>query len=66
MRQQKSEVEEELIQKISSEIDVEREMKGDDSTPTSVQDYLENSPFKITDTPGNEEVVLERTYGNER
>lgn len=36
-----------------------------DGVPTSVKDFLENGPFEITDTPGHEEVVLTRKFGDE-
>ena len=44
---------------------MEQEMSGEDEVPTSVKDYLENGPFEINDTPGQEEVVLTRTFGDE-
>lgn len=40
-------------------------MHEGDEVPTSVKDYLENGPFEIQDTPGQEEVVLTRTFGDE-
>ncbi|RKF63634.1 Mitochondrial acidic protein MAM33 [Erysiphe neolycopersici] len=56
----------ELIAKLSSEIQFENEMKEDFSQPTSIKDYLENGPFDIIDEPGKEEVILTRTYGQEK
>ncbi|POS86805.1 hypothetical protein EPUL_001505 [Erysiphe pulchra] len=56
----------ELITKLSSELQFENEMKEDISLPTSIKDYLENSPFDIIDEPGKEEVILTRTYGQEK
>lgn len=38
----------------------------DQELPTSVKDYLENGPFEIIDTPGEEEVVLTRRFGDEK
>ena len=38
----------------------------DEDLPTSVKDYLENGPFEITDTPGEEDVVLTRKFGDEK
>jgi len=55
-----------LITKLESEIGVENELKDDGELPTSVKDYLENGPFEVIDTPGNEEVVLTRTFGDEK
>jgi len=40
-------------------------MKDEGGIPTSVKDYLENGPFEIIDTPGQEEVVLIRQFGDE-
>jgi complement component 1 Q subcomponent-binding protein len=54
-------VDEELVQKFNSEIQLEQEIE----VPTSVTDFLENSPWEIQDTPGQEEVVLKRAFGNE-
>jgi complement component 1 Q subcomponent-binding protein len=56
----------ELIAKLESEIQMEQEMKEESDIPTSVKDYLENGPFKIIDTPGVEEVVLTRQFGDEK
>jgi complement component 1 Q subcomponent-binding protein len=56
----------ELAAKLDSEIQMENEMKDEGSIPTSVKDYLENGPFEITDTPGQEDVVLTRTFGEEK
>jgi complement component 1 Q subcomponent-binding protein, mitochondrial len=63
--QKEGEVDEELIQKFDSEIQMEQDMRDADEVPTSVKDFLENGPFGIQDTPGQEEVVLTRTFGNE-
>ena len=63
--QKEGEVDEELIQKIDSEIQMEQDMRDADEVPTSVKDFLENGPFEIQDTPGQEEVVLTRKFGNE-
>lgn len=64
-RATEGEVDEELIAKFASELEMEQEMRESDEVPTSVKDYLENGPFEITDTPGNEEVVLTRKFGDE-
>ncbi|KAH8595243.1 mitochondrial glycoprotein [Bisporella sp. PMI_857] len=44
---------------------MENEMKESESIPASVQEYIQNGPFEIIDTPGEEDVVLTRTYGDE-
>lgn len=40
-------------------------MKENSEVPISVKEYLENGPFEIKDTPGAEEVVLSRKFGDE-
>jgi complement component 1 Q subcomponent-binding protein len=55
----------ELVAKIASEIEMETEMKEEQDVSTTVQDYLENGPFKITDIPGQEDVILTRQFGSE-
>jgi len=44
---------------------MENEMTDEGAIPTSVKDYLENGPFEVIDTPGQEEVVLVREFGDE-
>ncbi|KAF5876713.1 putative mitochondrial glycoprotein [Botrytis fragariae] len=56
----------ELVEKLASEIQMEEEMKEHEELPTSVKDYMENGPFEILDTPGQEEVVLTRSFGDEK
>jgi complement component 1 Q subcomponent-binding protein len=63
--QKEGEVDEELIEKFNMEISMEQEMRDADEVPTSVKDFLENGPFEIQDTPGQEEVVLTRKFGDE-
>lgn len=55
-----------MVAKLESEIAFETEMKEQDGTPASVTDYLANGPFEITDIPGQEEVILTRTIGDEK
>jgi complement component 1 Q subcomponent-binding protein len=64
-REKSSEIDEQLLAKLESEIQMEEEMK-DEELPTSVKDYLENGPFEIIDTPGEEDVVLTRQFGDEK
>jgi complement component 1 Q subcomponent-binding protein len=61
-----AESDEELIQKLKSEIQVEKETAEDAGVPTSIKDYLQNSPFKIIDVPGQEDVILTRQFGGEK
>ncbi|KAJ8063594.1 hypothetical protein OCU04_007463 [Sclerotinia nivalis] len=56
----------ELAEKLASEIQMEEDMKAQEEIPTSVKDYMENGPFEIIDTPGQEEVVLTRSFGDEK
>lgn len=56
----------ELIKKLSSELRFENEMIEDLNQPTSIKDYLENGPFDVIDEPGKDEVILNRTYGQEK
>ncbi|KAF8857108.1 mitochondrial glycoprotein [Acephala macrosclerotiorum] len=66
IRRSEGEGDAELVAKLESEIQMEHEMKEDGGIPTSVKDYLENGPFEIIDTPGQEDVVLTRTFGDEK
>ncbi|CAG8958641.1 hypothetical protein HYFRA_00009958 [Hymenoscyphus fraxineus] len=65
-RSKAAEGDEELIVKLDSELQMEKEMKLQEGVPTSVKDYIENGPFEVIDTPGQEEVVLTRQFGNEK
>lgn len=57
------EVDAELVAKLESEIQMEEDMENE--IPTSIKEYIENGPFEVIDTPGQEEVVLTRKYGSE-
>jgi complement component 1 Q subcomponent-binding protein len=60
------EVDDELSAKLESELQFESELKDkNEELPASVKDFLENSPFELVDTPGKEDVVLKRKFGNE-
>ena len=65
-RSKAGESDDELVAKLESEIQMENEMKDAEGIPTSVKDYLENGPFELLDTPGQEEVVLTRQFGDEK
>lgn len=45
---------------------METEMADEGAYPTSVKEFLENGPFTLIDTEGQEEVVLTRKFGNEK
>ncbi|CAK7565316.1 MAG: Mitochondrial acidic protein mam33 [Sporothrix epigloea] len=61
-----TEVDSELSSKLASEIQFETEIRENEPEATSVKDFLESGLFEIEDIPGREEVVLRRTYGNEK
>lgn len=65
-RAPKAEVDEELSAKLESEIQFENEVHENEAEPTSVRDFLDSGLFEIEDVPGREEVVLRRTYGEEK
>ena len=65
-RSKAGEGDDELVAKLESEIQIETEMKDAEGVPTSVKDYLDNGPFELIDTPGQEEVVLTRQFGDEK
>ncbi|KAI8626156.1 mitochondrial glycoprotein [Xylariaceae sp. FL1651] len=60
-----NEADEELLAKLESELQFESEMKENEQLPTSIKDFLENSPFELKDEPGKEDVYLTRKFGNE-
>jgi complement component 1 Q subcomponent-binding protein, mitochondrial len=60
-----NEVDEDLSQKLESELQFESEMKESEQHPASIKDFLENSPFELVDTPGKENVILKRNFGSE-
>ena len=45
---------------------MENEMRESDQPPDHIREYMENTEFKIQDTLGQEEVVLTRTFGDEK
>lgn len=65
-RAPESEIDDELSAKLDSEIQIEEDMKTNEQQPASVKDFLANSPFELIDTPGQEVVKLERSFGDEK
>ena len=59
-------VDEEVSAKLASEIEFEADVKANEQMPASIKDFLDNSPFKVEDVRGKEDVVLTRTYGQEK
>ncbi|KAI9735986.1 MAG: hypothetical protein M1834_001452 [Cirrosporium novae-zelandiae] len=64
--QKAGEVDEELSAKFESELQLENDARDPDEMPANVKDFIENGPFEIVDIPGQEEVALKRTFGNEQ
>ncbi|KAI9147767.1 glycoprotein suaprga1 [Paramyrothecium foliicola] len=60
------ETDDELSAKLESEIQIEEEMKASEQQPASIKDFLENGPFELIDTPGQEVVKLTRSFGDEK
>ena len=54
-----------LAAKLNSERMLEQQAQNDDRQAT-INDFLENSPFKIQDKTGSHEIVLTRDFGNEK
>ncbi|EHL00866.1 putative Mitochondrial acidic protein MAM33 [Glarea lozoyensis 74030] len=65
-REKSGEADDELIMKLDSELQIEKEMKDKEGAPVSVRDYIQNGPFEVIDTPGQEDVVLTRQFGDEK
>ncbi len=62
----RAESDDELSTKLESEIQIEEEMEAAEQQPASIKDFLDNSPFELVDTPGQEVVKLVRKYGEEQ
>ncbi|EPE05241.1 mitochondrial glycoprotein [Ophiostoma piceae UAMH 11346] len=62
----KTEVDEELSSKLASEIQFENEIRENEPESTTVKDFVESGLFEIEDVAGREEVVLRRTYNDEK
>ncbi|KND87445.1 Mitochondrial acidic protein mam33, partial [Tolypocladium ophioglossoides CBS 100239] len=60
------ETDDELSAKLESEIQIEEDMKANEQQPASVKDFLDNSPFELVDTAGQEVVKLTRSFGDEK
>ncbi|PHH76296.1 hypothetical protein CDD82_4058 [Ophiocordyceps australis] len=61
-----SETDEDLSCKLDSELQIEEELRNGEQQPTSVKDFLENSPFELVDKPGQDTVKLVRKFGDEQ
>jgi len=59
-------VDQELSAKLEDELQMEKEMTESDDLPPNLKEFMDTSQFQIHDTPGEEEVVLTRSFGNER
>ncbi|MCJ1471667.1 hypothetical protein MMC13_000307 [Lambiella insularis] len=56
----------ELSVKLQQELQLERDTNDSDELPPNITDFLDNSPFEIQDIPGQEEVTLTRSFGDEK
>lgn len=56
----------ELAAKLESELSLEKEMRDPEAFPAHLKEYLDNSPFEIEDNVGKEEVVMTRSFGDEK
>ncbi|KOS18174.1 Mitochondrial acidic protein MAM33 [Escovopsis weberi] len=61
-----SELDDELSAKLESEIQIEEDIKTHEQQPASIKDFLDNTPFELVDTPGQEVVKLTRSFGDEK
>ena len=59
-------VDQELSAKFESELQLEKETRDTTELPPHVKNFLENRSFTLHDTPGQEEFILTRTFGDER
>jgi complement component 1 Q subcomponent-binding protein len=64
-KEKEGEVDEELVAKFESELELEAEVSDQGVSP-AIKEYLENGPFEIEDIPGQEDVVLTRKFGDEK
>ncbi|KAL7267624.1 Mitochondrial acidic protein mam33 [Rhizina undulata] len=58
-------VDEELSAKFDSELEIEKEMNIPLEERSDIQEFLDNSPFKLIDKPGQQEVELVSKFGDE-
>ncbi|KAI1942325.1 Mitochondrial acidic protein mam33 [Ophidiomyces ophidiicola] len=59
-------VDAELAAKFQDELALETESSDTDKLPESLKYFLDNGPFEIQDTPGEEEVIMTRKFGDEK
>jgi len=60
-------VNEELSEKLNSEIGIEQENQEEESSARQqLEEYIHRSEYQIDAPEGEEEVVLHRTYGDEK
>jgi complement component 1 Q subcomponent-binding protein len=58
-------VDTELAARLDSEIALEEDSKNPLDLPETLDAYLQNGPFELTDNAGTEEVTLSRNFGDE-
>lgn len=59
-------IDSDLSKKLEAEIRFETEMRDNETAPVSIEDFQNNGPWELHDIPGDEEVKLTRTYGEEK
>jgi len=59
-------VDRDLVHQIVEELQFEKEDNVEETPPQFITEYLNNNLYKIEDHPGVAEVVLTRTFGNEK
>ncbi|KAL8633269.1 hypothetical protein Q9189_000990 [Teloschistes chrysophthalmus] len=65
VQEKEGQVDQELSAKFESELRMETEARDSDTLPPSLQGFLDESSFQLEDTPGKEEVLLTRKFGDE-
>lgn len=56
----------ELAGKLGQELALEKEMRDPNVLPDHLKEFLDNTPFQLQDIAGNEEIVMTRTFGDEK
>ncbi|KAH8693944.1 regulatory protein SUAPRGA1 [Talaromyces proteolyticus] len=65
LREPAGDVDLELNAKLEEELGHEKNSAELEEASVAIQSFLENSPWKVKDVPGEQEVVLTRKFGNE-
>ncbi|KAI1305029.1 mitochondrial glycoprotein [Xylaria venustula] len=60
-----NEADREIVEKLESELQFESGLEAADQLPSSIKDFIDNSPYELKDEPGKQDVYLVRKIGNE-